>query len=348
MTDHSSVPNIDISALGGADAQAHTQTVQRIRAAATDNGVFYVSGHGIDPALIEGLVSAAKAFFARSDAEKMACYIGKSTNHRGYVPPGEEQLGGGTKDAKEAFDLSIDLPADDPDYVGGNPLLGPNQWPADMPDFKAQVTAYYSAAFALGERLKRGFSEALGLPPTALDGYFSKPPSQLRLIHYPYNPDPVVDAPGIGAHTDYEVFTLLLPTAPGLEVMNSDGEWIDAPPIEGALVVNIGDVLQIWSNDTFVATSHRVRKVSEERYSFPLFFACDYDVEVKPMDTFVSADNPPRYAPIIAGEHLFAQTAMTFTYLKTRIEDGTLVLPEGTHGLSSFGQEAKASEGKSL
>lgn len=348
MTDHSSVPNIDISALGGADAKAHAQTVQRIRTAATDNGAFYVSGHGIDPALITGLIAAAKSFFAKSEQEKMACYIGKSTNHRGYVPPGEEQLGGGTKDAKEAFDLSADLPADDPDYVAGNPLLGPNQWPADMPDFKAQVTAYYDAAYELGERLTRGFSEALGLPSTALDGYFTKPPSQLRLIHYPFNPDPGADAPGIGAHTDYEVFTLLLPTAPGLEVMNSEGEWIDAPPIEGALVVNIGDVLQMWSNDTFVATSHRVRKVSEERYSFPLFFACDYDVEVKPLDTFVSADTPPRYAPIIAGEHLFAQTAMTFTYLKTRIEDGTLVLPEGTHGLSSFGQDANANKGKLL
>lgn len=341
MTAPSAIPNIDVSALGGADSHAHAQTVDRIRAASVDNGVFYVSGHGIDPAAIDTLIAATKAFFAKSEDEKLRCYIGNSRNHRGYVPQGEEQLGGGTKDTKEAFDLSADLPADDPDFVAGNPLLGPNQWPADMPDFKAAVMAYYDAVFALGERLTRGFSEALGLEADALDQYFSKPPSQLRLIHYPFNPDPGVDAPGIGAHTDYEVFTLLLPTAPGLEVMNANGDWIDAPPIEGALVVNIGDVLQIWSNDTFVATSHRVRKVSEERYSFPLFFACDYDVEVSPLATFVSDARPSRYAPIIAGEHLFAQTAMTFTYLKDRVADGSLVLPEGTHGLSSFGQEAK-------
>lgn len=346
MTVQSSMPIIDVSALGGADAKAHAQTVAQIRTAATNNGFFYVSGHGIDPALIRDLVTAAKTFFALPDAGKMDCYIGKSPNHRGYVPAGEEQLGGGTKDTKEAFDLSIDLPQDDPDFLAGNPMLGPNQWPAELPGFKAAVMAYYNAAYGLGERLTRGFSEALGLKATALDGFFTKPPSQLRLIHYPFNPDPVVDAPGIGAHTDYEVFTLLLPTAPGLEVMNSEGEWIDAPPVEGALVVNIGDVLQMWSNDTFVATSHRVRKVSEERYSFPLFFACDYDVEVKPLDSFVTADNPSRYKPIIAGEHLFAQTAMTFSYLKNRIAEGTLVLPEGTHDLSSFGQEANTNKAK--
>ena len=199
-----------------------------------------------------------------------------------------------------------------------------------------------NAAFACGRTPRCAASPRRSAsPPDALDGHFTKPPSQLRLIHYPFDPDPAADAPGIGAHTDYEVFTLLLPTAPGLEVMNSAGAWIDAPPVAGALVVNIGDMLEVWSNGTFTATSHRVRKVGEERYSFPLFFSCDYWTEVAPLPAFVSADRPAAYEPIVAGEHLHVQTAQTFTYLKERVARGELVLPQKRRALSSFGQEAR-------
>jgi isopenicillin N synthase-like dioxygenase len=108
-------------------------------------------------------------------------------------------------------------------------------------------------------------------------------------------------------------------------------------------VVNVGDMLEVLSNGTFVATSHRVRKVKEERYSFPLFFSFDYSVEVKPLPQFVTNETPAKFAPIKAGEHLFAQTALTFEYLKKRIESGDLTLPDNSHSPSSFGQEAKQS-----
>jgi hypothetical protein len=103
------------------------------------------------------------------------------------------------------------------------------------------------------------FAIALGEDPDVFTRHATKTPSQLRLVHYPYNAD-AEDHRGIGAHTDYECFTLLKPTAPGLEVLNRAGDWIDVPPVPG----------------TFVATSHPVRKVKEERYSFPLFFNVDY------------------------------------------------------------------------
>ncbi|MEM9222800.1 MAG: 2-oxoglutarate and iron-dependent oxygenase domain-containing protein [Pseudomonadota bacterium] len=345
MTAFHTIPLVDITPLGGPDAQEHARTVEAIRRAASDVGFLYVSGHEIAPAVIERMQAAAKAFFARPHATKMQTYIGNSRNHRGYVPEGEEVFASGTKDKKEAYDLARDLPADDADYLAGNPLLGPNQWPADLPEFKSAVAQYYDAAFALGRRLLAGFSEALGLAPDALDKHFTKPPSQLRLIHYPYDPNPAADAPGIGAHTDYEVFTLLLPTAPGLEVMNAAGEWIDAPPVEGAFVVNIGDMLEVWSNGTFTATSHRVRKVGEERYSFPLFFSCDYNTVVAPLPAFVTAERPAAFHPLVAGEHLFAQTAQTFTYLKDRVASGELRLPDQRVELSSFGQEARMAAG---
>jgi isopenicillin N synthase-like dioxygenase len=160
-------------------------------------------------------------------------------------------------------------------------------------------------------------------------------------VHYPYNPD-AEDHNGIGAHTDYECFTLLKPTAPGLEILNGAGEWIDVPPVAGAFVVNIGDMLELWTNGAFVATSHRVRKVKEERYSFPLFFNVDYDTEVKPLPQFASRDGETR-PTLRAGEHLFAQTAQTFAYLRTRVESGDLVLPDGSVEVGSFGQQARQS-----
>jgi isopenicillin N synthase-like dioxygenase len=267
----------------------------------------------------------------------MASYIGLSRCHRGYVPVGEEGVETGTPDLKEAFDTALDLPADDPDYLAGNPMLGPNVWP-DLPGFAEAVTEYYQAVLDVGHRLLGAFAVALGEVPDTFSRHATKTPSQLRLVHYPYNPD-AEDGQGIGAHTDYECFTLLKPTAPGLEVMNGAGEWIDVPPIPGTFVVNIGDMLELWTNGAFVATSHRVRKVIQERYSFPLFFNVDYHTEVKPLPQFASREGKER--PILrAGEHLFAQTAQTFAYLRNRVDSGELVLPDGSLEIGQFGQQA--------
>lgn len=340
MASFDTIPLIDISALGGSDAKAHNAVVDKIRDAATHVGFLYIAGHGIAPARIDALHDAAKAFFARPLDEKMSVYIGKSDNHRGYVPEGEERFAGGTADAKEAFDLSAEEAADHPRILAGDHFIGPNQWPVPDDGFRAAVEGYYIDAFALGHKLLSGFSEALGLSADYLNQFVTTPPSQLRMIHYPFNPD-AADRPGIGAHTDYELFTLLLSRTPGLEVLNADGDWIDAPPVPGAFVVNVGDMLEVLSNGSFVATSHRVRKVKEERYSFPLFFSCDYAVEVSPLTQFISDETPAKFPPIKAGEHLLVQTALTFEYLKKRIADGDLVLPENSHHLSSFGQEAK-------
>jgi isopenicillin N synthase-like dioxygenase len=213
-----------------------------------------------------------------------------------------------------------------------------------VPGFREAVGAWYDAVLALGRSLLRGFALALGEPADAFDRFVTKPPSQLRLIHYPHDPA-AVDAVGIGAHTDYECFTLLLPTAPGLEVLNGAGEWIDVPPREGTLVVNVGDILETWTNGRFVATTHRVRKVVEERYSFPLFFNVDHDTLIAPLPRFVAEGEPAR-VPLVAGDHLFAQTAQSFGYLRRRLESGELVLPDGSLGLSSFGQEALQGAGR--
>jgi isopenicillin N synthase-like dioxygenase len=332
------LPVVDVADLRSSEPARRRDAAEALGQATREAGFLYVVGHGVPPVLGARLLEQAAAFFALPLERKLALHIGRSANHRGYVPPGEEVFYGGGRDRKEAFDLALDLPADDPVVRAGTPMMGPNVWP-DLPGFREDVDAYYRAVFALGRRLLRGFALALGLPEDAFDAFVTKPPSQLRLVHYPHDPgDP--DGAGIAAHTDYECFTILLPTAPGLEVMNGEGTWVDAPPLEGALVVNVGDLMEIWSNGTFLATSHRVRPVREERFSFPLFFCCDYHTEVAPLPALVGPERPARYPSVRAGEHLYAQTIQSFDYLQRRLTAGAIALPRGAHPLSSFGPEA--------
>jgi len=336
-TPFTSIPIVDITGLRSPDRAERERVAADIGKAAREIGFLYISGTGIDEALFDRMLAATKTFFALPVEEKMRSYIGLSTCHRGYVPVGEEGVETGMPDLKEAFDTALDLPADDPDHVAGNPMLGPNVWP-EVDGFAEAVTAYYQAVLDLGNQLLWAFAVALGEDPDTFTQHATKTPSQLRLVHYPYNPD-AEDVLGIGAHTDYECFTLLKPTAPGLEVLNGAGDWVDVPPVPDAFVVNIGDLLELWTNGAYVATSHRVRKVKEERYSFPLFFNVDYHTEVKPLPQFVAGDGTSRPA-LRAGEHLFAQTAQTFAYLRSRLERGELVLPDGSMEMNSFGQQA--------
>jgi isopenicillin N synthase-like dioxygenase len=331
------LPLVDVAGLAG-DLDEQARVAGELGRAAREVGFLYVTGHGIAQARFDALLDAARNFFALPLEEKMRVYIGRSTNHRGYVPEGEEVYAGGTHDRKECYDLGFELPADDPEHLAGNPLLGPNQWPG-LSGFREAVSAYYADVFALGRRMMRGFALAMGESATAFDSALTRPPSQLRLVHYPFDPS-AADAHGIGAHTDYECFTLLHATAPGLEVLNGAGDWIAAAPVPGAFIVNIGDMLELMTNGEFIATTHRVRKVPEERYSFPLFFNLDYATRIAPLPRFLRPGETARPA-LVAGEHLHAQNCQSFRYLKERVARGDARLPPGSLGLSSFGQEAR-------
>jgi len=339
LTAFTELPVVDVSGLYDSDPVARQAVARALFRAGSEVGFFYVTGHPVGRDLRDRLVAQTKRFFDRPLEEKMKIYIGRSSSHRGYVPEGEEVMVGGKRDRKEALDLGYELADDHPLVRAGTPMVGPNQWP-DLPGFREDIYAYYEAVFDLGRHLIRGFALALGLEERFFDDVITAPPSQLRLIHYPYDAE-ATDVQGIGAHTDYEFFTLLLPTAPGLEVMNGAGEWIDVPLLPDAYVVNIGDMLEILSNGKFVATSHRVRKVKEERYSFPLFFSCDYHTRIAPLPDLVAQDEPAKYEPLIAGEHLYAQTAQSFTYMIEKLARKEVSLPDNAKGLSSFGQAAR-------
>lgn len=331
------LPMVDVSGLLSSCEMDKVEAAAALDEAAREAGFLYVTGHGVDPELIERLKQRTQAYFAQPLALKMDNYIGLSNNHSGYVPEGEEQFAEGSVDHKEAFDVGFDYLA----QAGRRPMLGANQWPT-LPGFKEDISAYYDAVFNLSRTLFRGFAIALGLPEDTFIRHVNTPPSQLRLVHYPYVADAPMDRPGIGAHTDYECFTLLLPTAPGLEVLNGAGEWIDVPLIDGSFVVNIGDMMEVLSNGNYVATSHRVRKVAQERYAFPLFCACDYDTVIEPLAELVTPGTPSGYDSLRCGDHLYAQTIQTFGYLKRRLAAGELTLPDGAKALSSFGYKTTA------
>lgn len=320
------LPIVDISLLSSPQRADRQIVAAQLDKACQEVGFLYLTGEQFNQTLFDNLYTVAKTYFAQDTATKMQNYIGHSVNHSGYVPIGEEQFSEGNYDLKEAYDINYD-------YQGTAlhfPLVGATQWPNDA-EFKSHVSEYYQHIKQIGSQLFCAFAMALGLDEHYFDAHTTHAPSQLRLIHYPYNPE-IEDAQGIGAHTDYECFTLLLPTAAGLQVMDKQGNWIDIPLLPNTLVMNIGDMMEILSNGRYLATKHRVKKVKEERYSFPFFFSCDYDYVIAPL----ASEDPPKYEPIMGGEHLFNQTAQIFSYLKQKIATGELTLTNAKP-LDSFG-----------
>lgn len=333
MQEQYALPLIDISKLLSNERSDRLEVAKALDEACKEVGFLYLTGSQFNFEYARDLIDISQAYFQQNLASKMQQYIGQSKNHSGYVPIGEEQFASQSYDLKEAYDVNYDYTG----QITDCPLLGPTQWP-DFPQFKNVVGQYYTHLRHISRDIFSAFALALGMNEHFFDDKITDAPSQLRLIHYPYNPD-IQDAEGIGAHTDYECFTLLLPTAPGLQVLNKAGEWIDIPLIENTLVMNIGDMMEIFSNGRYLATKHRVKKVAEERYSFPLFCACNYDTIIEP----IIAHEQPRYPALVGGEHLFNQTAQTFRYLKQRIFSGELVLKNPVP-LSSFGLNEKHAE----
>lgn len=290
-----SLPMIDVSALvTDAPSASKRDVAARIAAALTEDGFFYAAGHGVDASLLSSLEDASRAFFALPEAVKMQIAMSRGGKAwRGYFPLGGE-LTSGEPDQKEGVYFGTELPLDHPAVRAGRPLHGPNQFPAAVPELKQTVLRYMDAATSVAHALMEGIALSLGLPPDHFRRTLTYEPTCLfRIFHYPSATRD--DARwGVGEHTDYGLLTLLATdNAPGLEVKTPRG-WIEAPPVEGALICNIGDMLDRLTAGRYRSNPHRVRNVSGRgRLSFPFFFDPSFNAVIDPLPGFVAPANPP-------------------------------------------------------
>lgn len=312
------IPVIDLSPAFADDAGLR-KVAEAVRDACVRVGFFYVKHHGVDRATIDAAFAQAENFFSLPLDVKMKIHVGKSPNFRGYTPLlGENTDSTARGDLHEAFDLALDVPAESASAGGGKTLYGPNVWPQGIPGFKEALTRYYDEMLILGRRLFRIFAVALDLPPAYFDRMISKPAAIMRLLYYPSQQGEIDERQiGIGAHSDYECFTILAQDAEvaALQILNTEGQWIAAKPIPGTFVVNIGDQMARWTNDYFASTVHRaVNRSGRERYSIPFFFGTNYDTLLEVLPSCVGPNRPAKYAPITAGDYVAGRLSETYAH----------------------------------
>ena len=308
------IPVVDLAPFTGSGRKV--DTARDIHAALSNIGFMYVKNHGVSANLIAEAYAVSKRFFDLPQAEKDALTITQSgVALHGYTGSFQENTDPEkTKDYKEVFDLGR-MASDG----HTRPFFGPTPWPVALPDFPRIMQDYHAAMLALAHRLMAGIALSLGLEETYFEPMMKEPIGIQRLLHYPPQ-DRVADDSliGIGAHTDYGFLTILSQDdVGGLQVLNRDKVWIDAPPIEGTFIVNIGDMLQMLTNGHYLANLHRVINVSgRERYSIPCFFDLDYHTTIAPLDRFVSPTTPARYPPVVCGDHKWARYKASYPHLQ--------------------------------
>ena len=269
-------------------------------------GFAIIADHGIDPALIERAWAATKLFFAQATDAKMP-YKSPKGGARGYTPFGVEIAKDASEnDLKEFWHVGRDLP---PGHAYSD-SMPPNIWPDHPPEFKAVFTELYAEFDRVGAQLLSAIARYLGLAPDWFVAPVRDGNSVLRLLHYP----PIsADAPGIraGAHEDINLVTLLLGAEEaGLQLLDRDGHWLAVDPPAGALVVNVGDMLQRLTNHVLPSTTHRVVNPPPERrgvprYSMPFFLHLASDFPIRTLPGCVTAARPDQYPePITADDYL--------------------------------------------
>ncbi|MEM9035065.1 MAG: 2-oxoglutarate and iron-dependent oxygenase domain-containing protein [Actinomycetota bacterium] len=302
-------PDIDLAELDRGPA-ARQRTMAAIRSAFEDVGYFYAANFGPSQASVDAVFEQARRFHDLPDDHKRSAFQDADGSQRGWIPLGTEPAyEPGTVSRCESFDLAMDLPAESSTKFGG---LGANVWPADLPGFQETVYGWYLEARAAARRLFVAFAEMYELEHDAFARYESeRASSMMRLLRYPSREveHRGLNVVGISAHTDYEAFTLMAQTAPGLELRTRNGTWIEPPVVQDRFVVIVGDMLERLTNGALQATRHRVRDTEWERLSLILFNAFDADAVIEPLPEFCGPDSPPRYAPTTQVDHIDAEVS---------------------------------------
>lgn len=309
------VPVIDLGGFVGASPEQRARVARDIDDACRTVGFLTVVGHAIPESVLNDLEREARRFFALPLAERMSVAMPEPGYPYGYGPPEAEALnrsigGAALPDLKATFNIGpIDPPPrpveemDDPDERA---VYSANLWPAALATLRPAVESYYRAMCALADTLMEAFALALGLPADHFDGMIDQHGSALRLAHYPAIP-PEVDFANrfrAGAHTDYGTLTILWTDGqPGLQVQLPDTGWTDVDPVDGGLIVNLGDLMARWTNDRWCSTMHRVVPVpgAGDRLSIPFFHNANWNARI---ECIIDDGEVPRYPPTTAGRHL--------------------------------------------
>lgn len=317
------IPLIDLSPLNSSnsdDPKALLSLAAEIGAACRKWGFFQVINHGVPSELRERMESAARKFFALSLDEKRK--VGRDkVNPLGYYDTEHTK---NVRDWKEVFDLVVEDPLVIPaSHEPGDQELQTfrNQWPEYPPEMREDCISYAEGVEKLAFELLELISLSLNLPANRLNGFFEDQTSFIRLNHYPPCPAPDL-ALGVGRHKDAGALTVLAQDdVGGLDVKRkTDGEWIRVKPIPNSYIINVGDIIQVWSNDKYESAEHRVMVNSErERFSIPFFFNPSHSAAVKPLEELTDEHNPPKYKEYNWGK--FFKTRKLSNFKKLNVEN---------------------------
>jgi len=313
------IPTIDIAPFLNGDAEQRKQVAAEVKQACEEIGFFLIKGHGVDQGLIDQTYQSAANFFHMPVEEKLKIKQPSPEVPRGYTPFKGETLSASLgkaapADLKEMIDFGpVDVPNDayfhSPE---AEHFFDENLWPEQPPEFREIMKAYYRRMNRLANDLMSIFAHALDLPENFFFDKLDKNISAVRLICYPEQK--VMPEPGQlrgGAHTDYGTLTILMSdkAAGGLQAQHRDGYWVDVVIEPGTYVVNIGDIMQIWTNDQWVSTMHRVVNPPAEladksrRHSVVFFHQPNYDARIDTLPSCYDDASPNRYEPINYHEH---------------------------------------------
>ena len=324
------IPIIDIAGYLAGEKGALEDAAAKLRHAEENIGFYYLAGHSVPQDLSDRVFRATAEFHAQPEEAKLA--IRQNEHNVGYMPVRTSSNRGNAfekvaenPNVVEALFLKRDLPPDHPDVISGKPFRSANQWPDGLSGFRETCVEYCTAMEDLCKRMLPVYATALDLPADFFDEAFAEPMYTLRLSHYPPVEDYRESEFGIAPHADTSFLTMLAQNeVPGLSIHRTDGTWIDAPVIEGAFIVNSGNMLKRWTNDRFLSTPHRAfNRSGRDRYAIPFFFDCHLDHVMECLPSCHGPDNPPKYPPTTYLEYMTDFTRTNYDNVRAAAEEAS-------------------------